>query len=158
MSYCISSGKCSFLGKFKVQKDCNQSCQSNRVLWLVEMTCRLVHASYSLPEWQAVKLTFFAAWQCTQTLMEAHFINNKKATCLLIHWMCNYVAFFNHFPAWFLSFMPHCEGRISGAIKFMECCISVIRTLLKVKNQRRKKQKHNWRQRQKRSSHQPKIL
>ena len=29
-------------------------------LVLVEMTCRLVRASYSLPEWQAVKLTFFA--------------------------------------------------------------------------------------------------
>ena len=27
---------------------------------LVEMTFRLLHASYSLPEWQAVKLTFFA--------------------------------------------------------------------------------------------------
>ena len=26
------------------------------------MTCGLVHASYSLPEWQAVKLTFFAPW------------------------------------------------------------------------------------------------
>ena len=26
---------------------------------LVEMTCGLVHGSYSLPEWQAVKLTFF---------------------------------------------------------------------------------------------------
>ena len=24
------------------------------------MTCGLVHASYSLPKWQAVKLTFFA--------------------------------------------------------------------------------------------------
>ena len=28
--------------------------------WETEMTCGLVHASYSLPEWQAVKLTFFA--------------------------------------------------------------------------------------------------
>ena len=27
---------------------------------LVEMTCGLVYANYSLPEWQAVKLTFFA--------------------------------------------------------------------------------------------------
>ena len=27
---------------------------------LLEMTLALVHASYSLPEWQAVKLTFFA--------------------------------------------------------------------------------------------------
>ena len=47
-------------GKFKLQKDCNQSCQSKRVLGLVEMTFGLVHASYSLPEWQAVKLTFLA--------------------------------------------------------------------------------------------------
>ena len=30
------------------------------VLGLVEMTCGLVDASYSLPELQAVKLTFFA--------------------------------------------------------------------------------------------------
>ena len=35
----------------------NQSSQSKRVLGPVEMTCGLVHASYSLPEWQAVKLT-----------------------------------------------------------------------------------------------------
>ena len=26
---------------------------------LAEMTCGLVHASYSFPKWQAVKLTFF---------------------------------------------------------------------------------------------------
>ena len=31
-----------------------------RVWGLVEMTCGLVHTRYSLPEWQAVKLTFFA--------------------------------------------------------------------------------------------------
>ena len=48
------------MGKFKLQKDCYKSCQSKRVLGLVEMTCGLVHAIYSLPEWQAVKLTFFA--------------------------------------------------------------------------------------------------
>ena len=29
---------------------------------LVEMTFGLVRASYSLPEWQTVKLTFFAPW------------------------------------------------------------------------------------------------
>ena len=54
--------KCFFFcgGKFKLQKVCNQSCQSKRVLGLVEMTFELVHANYSLPEWQAVKLTFFA--------------------------------------------------------------------------------------------------
>ena len=53
-------GKCCFLGKLKLQKDCNQFCWWKRVLGLVEITCWLVHASYSLPEKQAVKLTFFA--------------------------------------------------------------------------------------------------
>ena len=28
------------------------------------MTCGLVHTSYSLPKWQAVKLTFFAPCNC----------------------------------------------------------------------------------------------
>ena len=55
-------GKCCYLGKFKLQKDCDQSYLSKRVLGLVEMTCRLVHASYSLPKWQAVKLILFAPW------------------------------------------------------------------------------------------------
>ena len=37
------------------------------LLGLVETTCGLVHASYSLPKWQAVKLTFFAP--CTRHLL-----------------------------------------------------------------------------------------
>ena len=31
-------------------------------LGLVEMTFGLVYASFSLPEWQALKMTFFAPW------------------------------------------------------------------------------------------------
>ena len=54
------TGKCCFLGKFKLQEDCNQSCKSKRVLGLVEMTCGLVYVSHHLPNWKAVKLTFFA--------------------------------------------------------------------------------------------------
>ena len=46
----LSDGQVNFLGKFKLQKDGNQSCYSKRVLGLVEMTCGLVLASYSLPE------------------------------------------------------------------------------------------------------------
>ena len=65
-SYC-ATGKCCFLGKFKLQKDCNQSCLSKRILGLVEMTCGLVHTRYSLHEWQAVKLTFFAPCKVTTT-------------------------------------------------------------------------------------------
>ena len=39
------------------------------------MTFRLVHASYSLPEWQAVKLTLFAP--CTQNKDEKLIIANR---------------------------------------------------------------------------------
>ena len=74
----LPNGQVVFWGKFKLQKNCNQSCSSN-FFGLVEMTFGLVHASYSFPEWleercvtilktaarettewQAVKLTFFA--------------------------------------------------------------------------------------------------
>ena len=58
----LPKGQVNFLGKLKLQKDCNQSGYSKMVLGLGEMTCGLVHASHSLPEWQAVKLTFFAPW------------------------------------------------------------------------------------------------
>ena len=33
-----------------------------KFLGLVEMTSGLVNASFSLPEWQAVKMIFFAPW------------------------------------------------------------------------------------------------
>ena len=35
---------------------------NQKAIGLFEMTCGLVHASYSLPKWQTVKLTFFAPW------------------------------------------------------------------------------------------------
>ena len=58
----LPDGQVLFWGDIQIteSKDCYQSCQSKRVLGLVKMTCGLVHTSYSLPEWQAVKLTFFA--------------------------------------------------------------------------------------------------
>ena len=34
------------------------------------MTFGLVNASFSLPEWQAVKMTFFALWLCTIRLVK----------------------------------------------------------------------------------------
>ena len=43
----LPNGKWCCLGKFKLQKDCNQSCESKRVLGLVDMTWGLVHATTS---------------------------------------------------------------------------------------------------------------
>ena len=39
---------------------------TQKMLGLVEMTFGLVNASFSLPEWQAVKMTFFAPCSMTE--------------------------------------------------------------------------------------------
>ena len=52
-------GKCLFLQNSNYRKIVINTA-NQKGFGLVEMTCGLVHASYSLPEWQAVKLTFFA--------------------------------------------------------------------------------------------------
>ena len=57
----LPDGQLKFLGKFKLQ-NFNQSYWSIILVGLVEMTFGLVGASYDLPEWQAVKLTFFAPY------------------------------------------------------------------------------------------------
>ena len=41
---------------------------------LVEMTFGLVNASFSLPEWEAVKMTFFAHWNPTHKTKELQHI------------------------------------------------------------------------------------
>ena len=38
-------------------------------LGLVEMMFGVIHASFSLPAWQALKMTFFAPWGLYKTLM-----------------------------------------------------------------------------------------
>ena len=48
---------------------------------LVEMTFGLVHASYSLPEWQAVKLTFFAHCNISVFIPTDFKHVNVQATC-----------------------------------------------------------------------------
>ena len=54
--------------EFKLQKNRNQSYLSKNFSWLVRMTFGIVHASYSLPKWQAVKLTFFSPCIMIKTL------------------------------------------------------------------------------------------
>ena len=80
-----------YFGKFKLQKDCYQSCQSKRVLGLVEMTCALVHAVYSLPERQAVKLTFFAPWFLLSKRfllrdLIGKWLNSKRKKTTVLYW------------------------------------------------------------------------
>ena len=52
---------------------------------LVEMTCGLVHAGYSLPEWQALKLTFFAP--CKLYISNYHSVSFHLLHLILVR--CN---------------------------------------------------------------------
>ena len=56
----LPDGQVKFCEEFNLQKNCEINSAHQKFLELVEMTFGLVYASFSLPEWQAVKMTFFA--------------------------------------------------------------------------------------------------
>ena len=49
-----------FFEEFKLQNNCETNLLIKRFLGLAEMMFGLVNVSFSLPEWQTVKMTFFA--------------------------------------------------------------------------------------------------
>ena len=51
-----------FFEEFKLQKNCEINLLIKTFLGLVEMMFGLVDVGFNLPEWQAVKMTFFAPW------------------------------------------------------------------------------------------------
>ena len=53
--------KVKFFEEFKLQKNCEINLLIKTFLGLVEMMFGLVNVSFSLPEWQAVKMIFFAS-------------------------------------------------------------------------------------------------
>ena len=54
----LPEGQVKFFQKFKLQKNCNQRCLWKTFLgWLKRL---LGNTSRNLPEWQAIKQTFFA--------------------------------------------------------------------------------------------------
>ena len=56
----LPDGQVKFFEEFKLQKNCEINLLIKTFLGLVEMMFGLVNVSFSLPEWQAVKVTFFA--------------------------------------------------------------------------------------------------
>ena len=56
----LFDGQVTFFEEFKLQKNCEVNLLIKTFLGLVEMLFGLVNVSLSLPEWQAVKRTFFA--------------------------------------------------------------------------------------------------
>ena len=58
----LPDGQVKFLKEFKLQRNCEINLLIKTFLGLVEMMFGLVNVSFSLPEWQAVKMTFFAPY------------------------------------------------------------------------------------------------
>ena len=61
----LPDGQVKSFEEFKLQKNCEINSPYQNVFGLVEMMFGLVYASFSLPEWQALKMTFFAPWKCS---------------------------------------------------------------------------------------------
>ena len=53
-------GQVKFFEEFKLEKNCEINLLIKTFLGLVEMMFGLINVSFSLSEWQAVKMTFFA--------------------------------------------------------------------------------------------------
>ena len=62
----LPDGQVNFFEEFKLQKNCEINLLVKTFLGLVEMIFGLVNDSFHLPEWQAVKMTFFAP--CSSSL------------------------------------------------------------------------------------------
>ena len=56
----LPDGQVNFFEEFKLQENCEINLLIKMFLGLVEMIFGLVNVSFSLPEWQAIKMTFFA--------------------------------------------------------------------------------------------------
>ena len=56
----LPNGQVKSFVEFKLQKNCEFNLLIKMFLGLVEMMFGLVNVSFSLPKWQAVKITFFA--------------------------------------------------------------------------------------------------
>ena len=56
----LPDGQVNFFEKFKLQKNCEINLLIKTFWGLVEMIFGLVNVNFSLSEWHAVKMTFFA--------------------------------------------------------------------------------------------------
>ena len=58
----LPDGQVKFFEESKLQRNCKIILLVKTFVGLVEMMFGLVNVSFSLPEWQAVRVTFFASW------------------------------------------------------------------------------------------------
>ena len=56
----LPNGQVKYFGEFNLQKNCKLFLLFKKFGGIVKMMFGLINVSFSLPEWQAVKMTFFA--------------------------------------------------------------------------------------------------
>ena len=76
----LPNGQVNYFEEFNLQKNCEINSADQKSLGaIVEMTFVPVNASFSLPEWQAVKMTFFSPWALKRDQL-------NKTNTILISW------------------------------------------------------------------------
>ena len=65
----LCDGQVKFLEEIKLQKNREINFAHQMFLGLVEMTFGLVNTSFSLPQWQDLKMTFFAPEQVVKPFL-----------------------------------------------------------------------------------------
>ena len=68
----LPDGQVNFFEEFKLQKNFEINVLIKTLFGLVEMIFGLVNVSFSFPEWQAVKMTFFAPCRLPHVIIHAH--------------------------------------------------------------------------------------
>jgi len=76
----LPDGQVTFFEEFKLQINCEINLLIKTFLGLVEMVFGLVDVSFSLPEWQSVKITFFAPWT-PHSLLAGYIKHNQFPSC-----------------------------------------------------------------------------
>ena len=95
----LPDGQVKFFEEFKLQKNCEINLLIKTLLGPVEMMFGLVNANFSLPEWQAVKMTFFAPCLQTSILLPRFpfpqlFLSSKVV--LMLRQRMHHIVFFKH--------------------------------------------------------------
>ena len=70
----LPDGQVKFSEEFKLQKNCGINLPIKTCLGLVEMMFSLINVSFSLPKWQALKMTYFAPWTKTHCFPRVLFL------------------------------------------------------------------------------------
>ena len=96
----LPDGQVKFFEESRLQRNCEINLLIKTFLGLVEMIFGLVNVSFSLPEWQAVKMTFIAPWHSlSKAFISQAYMGLMVVTCKLQLDVLMNGSFFFIYPA-----------------------------------------------------------